>query len=155
MKDREKRVMAAQIPVEFQHLVRYEPTYRVLICFPCKMAVGKRAWSRHVRCHHTISKSERKSLMTALDTLSIIESDDHFPHPADLQEPIRGLAIQNAHKCTSCDFITRSDETIRRHIRKSHAEANLLLCPGSNTHWQEVKVQQWTATGKGAKYWIV
>jgi len=150
--EREKKVMAAQIPIEFQHLVRYEPTYSVLICCPCKMAVGKRGWSRHLRARHTISKNERKLLLTALDPVCAIESEDRFPQPADVQEPIRGLEIYNAYKCNGCDFITKNDQMIRRHIRKSHGESLFL---GSKMEWRAVKVQQWVATGKAAKYWIV
>ena len=148
--------MAAQIPLEYQHLVRYEPTYGVLICFPCKMAVGKTGLPRHLRHHHNISAKDRKSLMAALDSLSsTIESEDGFPQPVGILEPIRGLPLHDAYKCNGCDLVTKSDETIRRHVVKTHPETQLSSSVGSTTWWRHVKVQQWVAKGKAAKYWIV
>ena len=118
--------MTAHIPIEYQHLIRYEPEYAVLICRPCKMAVGKKGLPRHLRERHMISPQERKSLIAALDSLSIIESEESFPQLADRSEPIKGLDIHNAYKCNSCKFITKSDQLIRRPVRNLHSETQAL-----------------------------
>jgi hypothetical protein len=148
--------MTAQTPIEFQHLLRYEPTYGILICcLLCKTAVGKTRLPQHLRDRHTILAKERKSLMTALDSLSIIESEDCFPQPADFQDPIIILPLHDAYKCKGCDFISKNDTLIHRHCAKTHPEIQHSSSASSNTRWQRVKVQQWVVKGKAAKYWIV
>jgi hypothetical protein len=145
--------MASQISIEFQHLFLYEPTHRVLICRPYKMAVGKERIKRHLQERHTMTLNERKTLVTTLTLLLIIEKKEGFPQPDHHSEPIRGLDIHDAFKCNECNFISRNQVTIRRH---KHPESNpSSLDSNSSQRWQSVKVQQWVATGKCASYWIV
>ena len=149
---RETKPMVAQISIEYQHLVQYEPKYGVLICCPWQMTVGKKGLRRHLRECHAISAKERKSLVAALN-LSIIESEESFPQLNDVLEPMRGLEIHNAYKCNGCDFVTKSDQLIRCHICNTHLkEVQLSSSISINPSWQQVKVQQCVATGKVAKY---
>ena len=152
--------MASQIPIEFQHLFFYEPVHCVLICPSCKMAIGKERVKRHLKERHTMTRKERKTLATALALLPIIDKEDGFPRPEHHSEPIRGLDILDPFKCNDCNFISRSKVMMRRH---EHPETNpsivepnpIIVDLNVRQQWQLVKVQHWTTSGKGLRYWIV
>jgi Orsellinic acid/F9775 biosynthesis cluster protein D len=84
----------------------------------------------------------------------MIETENEFPQPTHYSEPIAGLYIQDIFKCNDCDFLTRNQNSIRRHTAKNHKESRPGL-DSSEKQWQSVKAQQWVRSWSGAKYWIV
>jgi hypothetical protein len=94
--------------------------------------------------------------MRALSSVPLVELEEGIGQPAHHSEPIRGLQIHDAYKCSHCDFITKSVELRERHLRKSHLEfTHSSLDSGIHSRWRSVKVQQWMPKGKGSHYWIV
>ena len=147
--------MASEIPIEFQHLLRYDSTYNVLICRQCKMAVGKQTLKRHLRERHTLTSKERKNLVQALDSVPFVTMENGFPQPLHYSHPVAGLDIHSAYKCKQCDFVTVNKQSMHRHILKSHPEVEACIDRLEGQRWILVKVQRWMATGRGAKLWIV
>ena len=90
---------------------------------------------------------------TSTITVSTSSSETYRQRNSAKALPIRGLDILDAFKCNDCNFISRSKVMMRRH---EHPEPNpLIVDSNASQQWQLVKVQHWTTSGKGSRYWIV
>jgi Orsellinic acid/F9775 biosynthesis cluster protein D len=120
------------------------------------MGVGKQRLNRHLQERHTITQQERKTLVKALKIIPMIETEATFPSPAHHSEPIRGLEILDGFKCNDCEYLSISKPAVHRHVRNSHQRPNpLKLDLNTEQRYTKVKVQQWVATGKDSRYWMV
>jgi len=114
--------MSQQLPERYSHLLRYDSTWRLLICRICKIALTSDGLPQHLRRVHAIKAKDRKEILATLSPFLLIDNDTSLPKPPDYSLPIEGLAIYDAFKCIGVDFVTKSDQLARRHFEKKHPE---------------------------------
>lgn len=133
-------------------LNRPEPA---LICRQCKYALqpsGIRV-SKHLAEKHSISASERKELVSYVDSL-------HLPNPNLLDgrrngsKPHPHLLVSRGAACKYCSFHSKSSRLVQQHITREHWK------PDHSPHWVRdgvslhVSLQSWTQNGNRT-YWAV
>lgn len=126
-----------------------------LICRQCKYALqpsGLRV-SKHLAEKHAIPASERKELVSYIDSL-------HLPNPNLLSgrrngsEPHPHLLVSRGAACKYCSFLSKSSRLAQQHITREHGK------PNNSPHWVRdgvslhVSMQSWTQNGNRT-YWAV
>src|SRR5215471_16620194 len=153
------------IPIDHQHIMRYDPQWHALICLKCKIpsGVGRHNLHRHFNEIDRLKANDYKPILDALDTsgLPILQSLDRFPRPPNNSIPIEGLPIQNGVKCKPCGYLSTSAKVMKMHITDETREVleggenasrrGAFIHPGS----EPASLQTWSKSGWKGGYWTV
>ncbi|KAL3455928.1 hypothetical protein BJX64DRAFT_297135 [Aspergillus heterothallicus] len=101
-------------------LLWYDAEYYVLICRDCQYAIQKNAIQSHL-LRHKIYRDERRSLLSAISELSIVNPDD-VSIPLRGSPPIDGLSIVSGYRCMvpECGHLCASSKRMKSHQSEVH-----------------------------------
>jgi hypothetical protein len=111
----------AEVQSSVHQCLLYLPDYRVLICRPCKYAVGpyKRLQGHLRREHGNINKRDRAALVCYAKALPLVEPAQ-VQNPDTGSPPIPGLPTVIGRVCNQCGHTCSSDETMQKHCQTTH-----------------------------------
>lgn len=120
-----------------EELFLYLPSYRVLICRPCRYAVQPAAVSRHLKEIHHILRKTRQPFAAYVSGLDLAEPAD-VAYPSEDDFPVDHLPVEKGWRCEApgCDYLCVSNKRMEMHWSAVHR------CKGvAATDWSAVQLQ--------------
>ncbi|KAH0556762.1 hypothetical protein GP486_005449 [Trichoglossum hirsutum] len=132
------------------HIYRFLPGFKILLCIPCGSAVQPHAITSHLynKEHHDLSCEQRQALRSYALTYDLT-NHEHIPLPEPNAMPVPGLRLMSGFSCGLCTYLTASWDCLTDHGRRQHGRRKR-----DGVYWREVKLQTFFR-GRKLRYFIV
>ncbi|KAJ5104276.1 hypothetical protein N7532_004805 [Penicillium argentinense] len=153
---------------------RYLPEYQVLVCIPCGHAVPPAYLDTHLKGHRkewlgldsTMAISVLKKQLQEFTLADPSQQQIQIPSPSSLALP--GLPVEEGIGCTQCQFVTRSEGWMQKHVRthqltprrqgrprKTKPTIALTQPQAGSDLWEKVYCQRFFPSGPQSRFFRV
>jgi hypothetical protein len=142
-------------PPEWRHLPLYwDPDFPLVICQPCRFALGPAQASAHLWLKHQIPLEQRQGLTGYLRKHGFQEPAKVAPRPGGSPEH-RALRTYEGFACRACDeYCTIDLSNMLKHLRLQHADIPRPSRRTVDQLYEDVYLQTWTHSTH-RPYWVV
>ncbi|KAH7166511.1 hypothetical protein EDB81DRAFT_285424 [Dactylonectria macrodidyma] len=108
-------------PLRPEHLLEYDPVYRVLICKSCRYAVQHTGIARHLKEIHRIYRSHRRQFIEYAARFKLASPEEVIRSKID-HFPVRLLPVLDGLRClgSDCRFLCVSTKRMQGHWLSAH-----------------------------------
>jgi hypothetical protein len=109
-------------------LFAFVPSYRIVVCRSCQFVVPPGQLFTHLNTRHRAPKGTLQSAAAVRDLVQAVMNHspladprhETVPRPSPTNEAIPELPTYLGYGCLQCLFVSRKEETIRRHYGREH-----------------------------------